>query len=89
MGLAPAYDLCYSFDPTNHWVNKQTLSVNGKRLEINKEDLMTIAKDNNIKKGSKIIDNINSVVKLWSKYAIEAEVRNDLKEKIHGNLNTF
>jgi serine/threonine-protein kinase HipA len=87
--LAPAYDLCFSFDPTNHWVNKQTLSVNGKRLKINKNDLMTIAKDNNIKRGERIIDDINSIVKTWNTYAEQVEVRNDLKEKIHMNLNTF
>ncbi len=87
--LAPAYDLCFSFDPTNHWVSKQTLSVNGKRLEITKEDLMTIAKDNNIKKGEKIIEDINSVVKSWKKYAARADVRNDLKDRISSNLNTF
>ncbi len=87
--LAPAYDLCYSFDPTNHWVNKQTLSVNGKRLKITKNDLMTIAKDNNIKKGEKIIENINSVVKSWEKYAEQVQVRNDLRETILMNLNTF
>lgn len=87
--LAPAYDLCYSFDPTNHWVNKQTLSVNGKRLKITKNDLMTIAKDNNIKKGEKIIEDINSIVKTWNKYAEQAKVRNDLRDNIHMNLNTF
>ena len=87
--LAPAYDLCFSFDPTNHWVSKQTLSVNGKRLEITKKDLMTIAKDNNIKKGEKIIEDINSKVKSWNIYAKRAEVRNDLKERINSNLNTF
>ncbi|WP_319501795.1 type II toxin-antitoxin system HipA family toxin [uncultured Draconibacterium sp.] len=87
--LAPAYDLCFSFDPTNHWVNKQTLSVNGKRLAITKEDLMTIAKDNNIKKGAKIIDDINSTVNLWNTYATRAGVRNDLKERIQDNLNTL
>ncbi|MDH7447796.1 type II toxin-antitoxin system HipA family toxin [Aquimarina sp. 2201CG14-23] len=87
--LAPAYDLCFSFDPNNHWVNKQTLSVNGKRLDINKDDLMTIAKDNNIKKGAKIIDEINSIIKSWNNYAERAELRNDLKERIHNSLNTF
>lgn len=87
--LAPAYDLCFSFDATNHWVNKQTLSVNGKRLNITKEDLMTIAKDNNIKKGEKIIDEINLVVKTWNQYADRAEVRSDLKERIGQNLNTL
>jgi serine/threonine-protein kinase HipA len=85
--LAPAYDLCFSFDETNHWVSKQTLSVNGKRLGINKSDLMTIAKDNNIKKGKPIIDHINSVVQSWNKYAVKAGVRTDLKEKIHQHLN--
>jgi len=87
--LAPAYDLCFSFDPTNHWVSKQTLSVNGKRLGITKQDFMTIAKDNNIKKGEKIIEDINSIVKSWHKYAERAKVRKALKERIKGNLNTF
>jgi serine/threonine-protein kinase HipA len=87
--LAPAYDLIFSFDPNNYWVNKQTLSVNGKRLEINKDDLMTIAEDNNIKKGKKIIEEINDVIKSWENYAEKAELRNDLKKRIHHNLNTF
>lgn len=87
--LAPAYDLCFSFDPTNHWVNKQTLSINGKRLEITKEDLMTIAKNNNIKKGDKIIDEMNSIIKSWTTYASQAHVNNALKKKINNNLNVF
>lgn len=87
--LAPAYDLCFSFNPTNHWVSNQTLSVNGKRTGITKDDLMTLARDNNIKKGSRIIDDINSVIILWKKYAEQAGVRNDLKEKINSNLNAF
>ncbi len=87
--LAPAYDLCFSFDPTNHWVNKQTLSINGKRLEITKEDLMNIAKNNNIKKGDKIIDEMNSIIKSWTTYASQANVNNALKKKINNNLNVF
>lgn len=85
--LAPAYDLCFSFDETNHWVNKQTLSVNGKRLNVAKEDLMTIAKDNNIKKGEKIITEINSIIKSWHAYANKAKIRSDLKDRIYTNLN--
>lgn len=87
--LAPAYDLCFSFAPDNYWVNKQTLSVNGKRQDITKADLMTIAQDNNIKKGEQIIDEINAVVKAWKGYAEKAEVRKDLKERIRKNLNTL
>jgi serine/threonine-protein kinase HipA len=87
--LAPAYDLCFAFDPTNHWVSKQTLSINGKRLGITKMDLLNLAKENNIKKGEKIIDDINSVVKSWNKYAERAEIKNELRERIKNNLNTI
>ena len=87
--LAPAYDLCFSFDPTNHWVNKQTLSVNGKRLDITKADLLTIAKDNNLKKGKTILEEINTVIKNCKTYAEQAGVRKDLMERIQNNLNTF
>lgn len=87
--LAPAYDLCFSYDPTNHWVSQQTLSVNGKRSGITRLDLMTIAKDNNIKKGSRIIEEVNEVVKAWTTYAVRAEVRDDLAERIDSSLNTL
>ena len=87
--LAPAYDLCFSFDPTNHWVSRQTLSVNGKRLQVTRDDLMTIAKDNSIKRGAKIIDDINAKVKSWNTYAEQASVRHDLTERIGHHLNTL
>jgi serine/threonine-protein kinase HipA len=85
--LAPAYDLCFSYDETNHWVSKQTLSVNGKRWAIAKTDLMTIAKANSIKKGDRIINEINTVIKKWNDYAKQAGVRTDLQQRIHQNLN--
>ena len=50
---------------------------------------MTIAKNNNIKKGDKIIDEINSVIKSWTTYASQAHVNNALKKKINNNLNVF
>ncbi|MFC5284784.1 type II toxin-antitoxin system HipA family toxin [Pedobacter alpinus] len=87
--LAPAYDVCYSFDANNVWVNQQTLSVNGKFKNINKEDLLTIAEANNIKKAEKIIDDINSEIKKWLNYANEVGVRDDLKETIQKNLHTL
>lgn len=85
--LAPAYDLCFSFDPSSYWVSQQTLSVNGKRHNILKEDMITIAKQNNIKKGVQIIDEINSVVRNWNQFAKKAEVRKDLKAFIKSHLN--
>jgi serine/threonine-protein kinase HipA len=87
--LAPAYDVCYSFDPSNKWVNQQSISVNGKHKDINKYDLMAIAKANNIKKGEQIIADINKVVKNWSDFALKVKV-NDIKHKeIKSNLHVL
>ena len=50
---------------------------------------MKIARENNIKKGEKIIGQINSVIKSWNSYALQAKVRADISKKINENLNIF
>ena len=87
--LAPAYDICHSYDPKSIWVSQHALSVNGKRKNQTREDLLTVATSMNIKKASKIIDEINLVVGNWKEYAdsvkVDAEKR-DLIAKTHIRL---
>ena len=87
--LSPAYDVCYSYDPTNQWVNQQTLSVNAKYKNIDKGDLMTLAKTNKIKKGGQIIDDINKAVKNWSDFALKANVSDYRHKDIKSNLHVL
>ncbi len=87
--LAPAYDVCYSYDATNVWVNQQTLSVNGKHKDIDKGDLLKIAKANNIRKGEKIINEINTVVKNWSDFATKVKVSDFRHKDIKSNLHVL
>ena len=87
--LSPAYDVCYSYDPNSIWVSQQTLSINGKRKGITKEDLMTIATANNIKKGEKIIVEIKSVVGNWEEYAEKVKVTPKLRDTITNTLNAL
>jgi serine/threonine-protein kinase HipA len=87
--LSPAYDICYSYDPTNIWVSQHTLSINGKHKNISNEDLMTIAKANNIKKGEQIIEDVKAIVCEWNHYAEKASVRSDLQMAIKTNLVAF
>jgi serine/threonine-protein kinase HipA len=84
--LSPAYDVCYSYDPNNAWVSQHSLSINGKHKEINKNDLMTIAKANNIKKGEKIIKEIKETVCNWTAYAAQANVSLSLTDFIANTL---
>ena len=71
------------------WVNQQALSINGKHRNLHKEDLMTVAKTNNIKKGEKIIKQINTVVKSWKDFANRTKVRKELLQTIQDNLHTL
>ncbi len=72
--LAPAYDITFAYDPTNMWLRQHQMSINGKRLDITRRDLLAVAKDMNIKKAEAIIDEVVAGVKQWKKFAKEAEV---------------
>lgn len=84
--LSPAYDMCYSYDPGNSWVSRHTLSINGKHAEINFNDLMQIASENNIKKPKQIIEHIKDVVCQWDDFANESSVSTSLRESISKTL---
>ncbi|MFP8488537.1 type II toxin-antitoxin system HipA family toxin [Gracilimonas sp. Q87] len=84
--LAPAYDLCHAYRPGSEWVSQHSLSINGKRKEITREDLLTVAKSMNIKKAGVIIDQVNEVVMNWDQYANEAGVDSNLREVIEETL---
>jgi serine/threonine-protein kinase HipA len=66
--LAPAYDLCYSYDPRSPWVSKHNLTINFKSEEIEKEDLLTVADKFSIKDPEGIIENIKEVVSNFLSY---------------------
>ncbi len=87
--LAPAYDLCYAYRADSQWVSQHALSVNGKRKNITKEDLLVLAKSISIKKGEKIIEEINSVVSNWRTYANKWKVKPELADLIQDNLEIY
>ena len=84
--LAPAYDICYSYDPMNNWVNQQTLSINGKRKNISKDDMLSVARANNIKKAEGIYDHIEETIGRWHNYADEVHIDAIKRAHIASNL---
>ncbi len=87
--LSPAYDICHAYRPDSIWVSQHALSVNGKRKGITKYDMEKVADSMNIKKGSSIIDQVNSVIKRWPDFAEEYKVRADIRDNIHSTLEAF
>lgn len=84
--LAPAFDVCYSYRPDSVWVSQHSLSINGKRKDITRDDLLLIAKKMNIKKANQHIEKVKDVVSNWNSYADKVWVDTDLKKSINKNL---
>ena len=87
--LSPAYDVCYSYDPSSVWVSQHALSINGKRKDFTTKDLLTVAKTNNIKKAEKVIEEIKTIVCNWKHYAEDVKVNEKLTSTVFENLACF
>lgn len=84
--LSPAYDMCHAYRPGSDWVSQHGLSVNGKRKNITKDDLLAVGRRMNIKKSEGIIGQIASVIKNWRAYAEEIMVDVKLRDAIQDTL---
>ena len=87
--LAPAYDVCHAYRPDSTWVSEHALSINSKRRDIVKSDLILFAKAMNIKKPEAIIAEINASVQNWTMFADEAKVGVKLRNAIKQTLLNF
>lgn len=84
--LAPAYDVCHAYQPGNKWVSQHALSINGKRKNITREDLLVIGKSIRSKNAEFLVDEINKTVANWKKYADSAKVSPKLRDEIEKSL---
>lgn len=85
--LSPAYDLTYAYKPNGDYTNLHQMSINGKRDNIKREDLLAVAENASIKKtkANKIIDNIKNIFSHIDNY-LEPEIPENMVDKIKANL---
>ncbi len=67
--LSPAYDLTFAYNPSNLWLSQHQLSINNKRRDITRNDLLSLAAQMNVKKVNEIIENVRDVISKWNDYA--------------------
>jgi len=84
--LAPAFDICHSYRPGSTWVSQHSLSINGKRQSITRDDLLAVARNMNIKKAEYIVNQIKMTVNKWNDFADQTKVKSDLKHAIEKTL---
>lgn len=87
--LAPAYDLCHAYKPDSRWVSQHALSIQGKRTDFNKNDLLEVGESIKCKKAASIIDEIGAIVSRWKSFADEVEVALTLRDEIEKTLVHF
>jgi serine/threonine-protein kinase HipA len=87
--LSPAFDVCHTYRPGSAWGSQQSLSVNGKRNNITRDDLLSVARQMNIKKAASIVTHVNDIVNKWPEYAEEIRITPALRDVIDKTLIDF
>ena len=75
--LAPAYDITFSYNPTNKWLRAHQMTMNQKTRDIQLTDMLEVGKKIGIRKRKcmDIISKISKVIADFEKYATEAKIR--------------
>jgi len=84
--LSPAFDVCHAYRPGSDWVSQHALSIRGKRKNINRQDVLDLASEMNVKKADRIIDQISSVVQNWQSYSARVLLEPALEQAIGKTL---
>ena len=72
--LSPAYDMGYAYNPNGGWTDTHQMSINEKFDDINRNDLLTFASQNNIKDAASIMDEVCETASHWESIARECGV---------------
>ena len=82
--LAPAFDVTYSYNPNGLWTASHQMTLNGKRDNFTHEDFEQCAKAALLKRGRAvaILDEVQAAVKDWPRFADEAGVSPEWRDKI-------
>lgn len=87
--FAPAYDLCHTYQPGHPWVSQHIMSINGKRKELSKDDLLAVAKNMGVKKAQHMVTQVTAVIQNWYRYAEQCNVDIQLRDAIKETLLSY
>ena len=82
--LSPAFDVAYSYNPDGAWTGQHQMSINGKRDDFLREDLVALGAVGNIKpaRANTLIDEVAAGVNDWAGYARESGIDDDTIKRI-------
>lgn len=84
--LSPAYDITFSYNPTNKWLRAHQMTVNGKTTEIGLQDILAAGKSIGLK-DRRCKDIISEISTSVSEFVTYAELAG-MKEKTYAYINS-
>lgn len=85
--LSPAYDLTYSVELSlPAYMNRHSMTINGKNENITREDLELIAQRNDIQDYKSLIDMVNNAVGKFKEYTKELKIDQQLIDRIESDF---
>lgn len=80
--LSPAYDVIYAHNPAGRWTNQHQMSINGKRDNFTRADLISAGEAISIPNPRRILDQVMDAVKQWIRFADQAGVKKEHAKEI-------
>lgn len=85
--LSPAYDLTYSLNPLmNYKRSIRALSINEKRVDLNRRDVLKIAEEYTIKNPQKVIKEVQEAIEFWLETAVKMKIPNSIIKSIKNDF---
>ncbi len=87
--LAPAYDVAYSYKPGSPWVAQHNMSLNGKRSEFERSDLLAVRKqiaNFSESEANGVINECLDVVSTWRAKATQNQVPKRFIDEVEQHL---
>ncbi len=69
--LSPAYDMSWAYNPQGGWTATHQMPINNKWDNITRDDLISVAREMNVKRAKLIIDRVVEAVSRWPQLAKE------------------
>lgn len=92
--ITPAYDFTFTVDPSAPaYINRHSMTVNGKNSSIGRRDLMEVARKYDVKGANALIEKAIGCVCNYRQYAEKAKVNeawiNKIQEEISNRIEEF
>jgi serine/threonine-protein kinase HipA len=80
--LSPAFDVIYAHNPAGRWTSQHQMSINGKRDNFTRQDLLDVADGISLSRPQTIIDEVINAVQRWPEFAASAGVPDRITREI-------